>query len=109
MPSTVTSILDGLSTSVAVKAPVKVASTGNLTLSGEQTIDGVACVEGDRVLAWMQSTASENGIYVVSTGAWTRAKDFDGNRDVRQGTLVVVGTNGSSGIYYRVTSSNPII
>jgi hypothetical protein len=109
MPSTATSILDGLSTSVAVKAPVKAASTTNLTLSGEQTIDGVACVEGDRVLVKEQSTASENGIYVVSTGSWTRAKDFDGNRDARQGTLVVLGVTGSSGIYYRVTTSNPIV
>jgi hypothetical protein len=109
MPSTATSILDGLSTSVAVKAPVKAASTASLTLSGEQTIDGVACVEGDRVLVKDQSTASENGIYVVSTGSWTRAKDFDGNRDVRQGTLVILGVTGSSGIYYRVTSSNPIV
>lgn len=109
MPSTATSILDGLSASVAVKAPVKAASTVNLTLSGEQTIDGVSCIEGDRVLVKDQSTASENGIYVVSTGSWTRSKDFDGNRDVVQGTLVVIGTNGDSRLYYRVASSNPII
>lgn len=39
--------LSGFSTSVAVK----VVSNANLTLSGEQTVHGVACVDGDRVLA----------------------------------------------------------
>jgi hypothetical protein len=108
MPSTVTSILDGLSTSVAVKAPCRVATTVNITLSGLQTVDSVAVVADDRVLVKDQSTASENGIYVASSGNWTRAKDFDGNRDVRKGTLVVVESSGVN-IYYRVTASNPIV
>lgn len=106
MPSTATSILDGLSTSVAVKAPVKAVSSGNLTLSGEQTVGGVACVEGDRVLAKNQGTTTENGIYVVSTGSWTRAKDFDGRRDIVKGTLVPY--EGSTNVLYRVTSANPV-
>lgn len=106
MPSTMTDRLTGLTTSVAVKAPVKAVSTANLTLSGEQTVNGVACVDGDRVLVKDQSTASQNGIYVVSTGDWTRAADFDGANDVRKGTLVVSNTGTS--IYYRVTSADPI-
>lgn len=56
---------------------VKVASTGNLTLSGTQTIDGVSCVAGDRVLAKDQTTTTQNGIWVVAAGAWTRATDAD--------------------------------
>ncbi len=62
MPSTATNRLQGLTTSVAVKAPVKVAASTNLTLSGEQTIAGIACADGDRVLAYGQSVPSENGI-----------------------------------------------
>lgn len=107
MPSTSTDRIDGLSTSVAVKAPVKAVSSANLTLSGEQTVNGVAVVDGDRVLVKDQNTGSENGIYVVSTGSWSRAKDFDGNRDVRKGTLVVY--SGSTNIYYRVTNDDPIV
>lgn len=107
MPSTATSILDGLSTSVAIKAPCRTATTANITLSGLQTIDSVALAEGERVLVKNQTTQSQNGIYAASTGSWTRTKDFDGNRDVRNGTLVLV-SNSSTNIYYRVTTSDPI-
>jgi len=61
----------------AWKAPVKAASTANLTLSGTQTVDGVALSASDRVLVKDQSTASQNGIYVVAAGAWSRATDMD--------------------------------
>lgn len=101
--------VDGISASVAVKAPVRAATTANITLSGTQTIDGVAVVAEDRVLVKNQTTASANGIYVVKSSAWERAKDFDGNRDVVRGTLVMVtdGTTNSN-TYWRVTASNPI-
>lgn len=59
------------------KASVICATTANITLSGTQTIDGVAVVEGNRVLVKNQSTASQNGIYVVAAGAWSRATDMD--------------------------------
>jgi hypothetical protein len=107
MPSTQTDRIDGLSTSVAVKAPVKAATTGNITLSGEQTIDGVAVVANDRVLVKNQTTATENGIYCVSADAWVRTKDFNGNRDVVQGTLIFV-TGGTNEGYHQVTNSGTI-
>lgn len=77
---------------------VLAASTGNLTLSGTQTIDGVACVAGDRVLAKDQTTASQNGIYVVAAGAWTRATDADVAAEVGAATVnVQAGTvNGGT-------------
>jgi hypothetical protein len=56
---------------------VKAASTANLTLSGTQTVDGIALVAGDRILAKDQTTTSANGIYVVAAGAWARALDQD--------------------------------
>lgn len=59
------------------KRSVKVATTANITLSGTQTVDGVALVAGDRVLVKDQTTASQNGIYVVSASAWARALDAD--------------------------------
>lgn len=101
--------IQGLSGSLAVKAPCRVATTANITLSGEQTIDGVAVVEGDRVLVKDQTDTTENGIYDASTGAWTRALDFDGANDVVRGTLVnvVSGTVGG-GFVYELTTANPI-
>ena len=62
---------------VKPKEAVRVATTANITLSGLQTIDGVAVVAGNRVLVKNQTTQSQNGIYVVAAGAWTRATDFD--------------------------------
>ena len=99
----------GVVGSNAFKSPCRVASTGNLTLSGEQTIDGVAVVTDDRVLVKDQTTASSNGIYLADTSSWTRANDFDGNYDVVKGTLVYVtgGTSVGKGIW-TVTSSNPV-
>ena len=99
--------IQGLSGSLAVKAPVRAATTAAITLSGEQTVDGVAVVEGDRVLVKNQASSVDNGIYDVSSGGWTRALDFNGSNDVVDGTLVVV-TNGTSANLFSVSGTNPI-
>lgn len=78
------------------KASVRVATTANITLSGEQTIDGVAVVAGDRVLVKDQTAGAENGIYVAATGAWARAEDANGAGDLTSGVLVPVETGTSN-------------
>lgn len=70
--------VDAVAQGLDVKASVKAATTGNITLSGTQTIDGVSLSADNRVLVKDQSEASENGIYVVKSGAWTRATDATG-------------------------------
>jgi hypothetical protein len=83
-----------------VKASVRVATTANITLSGTQTIDGVSLSADDRVLVKNQSTASQNGIYVVAAGVWGRASDADTSSEVTAGmfTFVAEGTvNADSG------------
>lgn len=110
MSGTITDRIDGISTSVAVKAPVKVCATGNVTLFGEQTIDGVAVVFGDRVLLPLQTNSVERGIYQVKSGEWSRDKDFDGARDIVQGTLIPVNLGTvNGGKIFQVTTVNPII
>jgi len=74
--------VDSLSNGLDVKASVRAATTGNITLSNTQTIDGIALAVGDRVLVKNQTTGSQNGIYVVASGAWTRATDFDNTPDI---------------------------
>jgi hypothetical protein len=60
------------------KHPADLATTANITtLSGLLVVDGVQTVANDRVLVKNQTTASQNGVYVVTSGAWTRALDFD--------------------------------
>ncbi|MGI9143332.1 MAG: hypothetical protein ACR2IJ_09120 [Fluviibacter sp.] len=59
------------------KASVKAASNANIaSLSGTMTIDGIALVAGDRVLVKDQTTAAQNGIYIVSATAWARSDDM---------------------------------
>lgn len=71
------------------KASVKAATTANITLSGTQTIDGVALAVGERVLVKNQTTSSQNGIYVVASGAWSRATDMDAWSEVPGATTIV--------------------
>ena len=71
------------------KEPVRVATIGDLTLSGEQTIDGVLTVT-DRVLVKEQSAGAENGIYVTAAGAWAREPDFDNDADAIEGAVIPV-------------------
>lgn len=102
--------IDGYQSGLAFKAPCRVATTANITLSATQTVDGVALAEYDRVLVKDQTTTTENGIYTVQSGAWQRARDFDGARDVVQGTVVAIaaGTTNAD-TYWRVTTANPIV
>ena len=50
------------------------ATTANITLSGEQSIDGFT-TSSSRVLVKNQSTQANNGIYVSNASTWTRAAD----------------------------------
>lgn len=92
------------------KNAVRVATTANITLSGLQTIDGITLVAGDRVLVKNQSTASQNGIYVVASGAWARSTDADENAEVTTGLAVVVteGTTQAGG-QYRLSTTGTIV
>lgn len=79
---------------------VRVATTGNLTLSGLQTIDDVILVAGNRVLVKNQATASTNGIYIAASGSWTRASDADEAGEFVSGKYVFVQagtTNANKG------------
>lgn len=77
------------------KIPVRVATTVAGTLASDfedgDTVDGVVLAEFDRILIKDQSAGSENGIHVVaSSGAPTRAIDFDDNADVILGETIPV-------------------
>lgn len=108
MPDNVDRIA-GISSSKAIKVPCLAATTAAITLSGEQTVDGVSLVDGNRCLVKDQASTATNGIYTVSTGAWTRALDFDGTTDWVRGTIVpIAGGTTNGGKIYRVTTSDPV-
>jgi hypothetical protein len=69
--------VDNLVQGLSPKNSVLVATTANVALTGNQTIDGVAVPAGSRVAVIAQTTQANNGIYVTASGAWTRASDAD--------------------------------
>lgn len=87
--------VDAARSGLDVKASVRVATTANIDLTQDlengDTIDGITLATGDRVLVKDQSTASQNGIYVVvASGAASRATDADIDAEVTPGMFTFV-------------------
>ncbi|WLH86055.1 phage tail protein [Pseudomonas sp. FP2338] len=93
------------------KQSVRVATTANITLSSAQTIDGVAVVAGDRVLVKNQTTAKDNGLYVVTNAAWVRTKDADASAKVTSAMTVSIeqGRTQADTIWQLVTDGEVVL
>jgi len=91
--------VDSVAQGLDAKPSVRAATTANITLSGTQTIDGVALSANERVLVKNQSIGTQNGIYAVSAGSWTRVSDADEIDKLRSAFVFVEqGTvNGDTG------------
>lgn len=91
--------VDSVAQGLDAKASCRASTTANITLSGAQTIDGVAIIAGDRVLVQNQSSAAQNGIYVAAAGAWARSSDANTwDSLVSAFTFIEQGTvNGNNG------------
>jgi len=68
--------VDSVAAGLDPKDSCKVATTANITLSGTQTIDGISCSAGDRILVKAQSSSAANGIYICDAGSWSRSTDM---------------------------------
>jgi hypothetical protein len=86
--SYVDSAVQSSSAGISAKGSCVAVATSNIaTLSGTSTtIDGVTLAAGERVLLVGQTTASQNGPYVVSSGAWTRPTT-DASNELETGAL----------------------
>lgn len=94
------------------KNAVVAASIGsNITLSGTYTLDGYGLSVGQRVLAKDQTTGANNGIYITSAGAWTRATDMDSSAKALAGMRVTVmnGTVNGGSTWRMSNTSNPTL
>lgn len=89
---------DGHSGFVDTVNPCATATSGNITLSGMQTINGVVTTPGMRVLVKAQSSSAANGIYNAQTGAWTRATDANTAGELT-GCIVTVLNGTQAGVY----------
>ena len=91
------------------KNSVVVATTANITLSGIQTIDGVAVVTGNRVLVKSQTTGSQNGIYVVAAGSWSRASDAVAPNVSTNNVVLVEQGTVNAGKLFRLSTIGSIV
>jgi len=104
--------VDAARSGLDVKQSVRAATTGSdISLTNSTTsIDGVTLADGDRVLVKDQSTASENGIYVVSTtGNWARSSDADSDAEVTAGLFTFVAEGAVNGDTGWVLTTNDTI
>ena len=94
--------VDGVAQGLDIKDSVKAATTANITiataLNNGDTLDGVSLSTNDRVLVKDQSSASENGIYIVGSSP-ARADDMAAGSDASGAFMFVEsGTvNGDNG------------
>jgi lysophospholipase L1-like esterase len=99
-----------VTTTIQWKEDVRVASTANVTIASAlengDAIDGVTLATGDRVLLKNQSTASQNGIYVVAaSGTASRSTDADSAAEMVGATVYV--REGSTNLGRRYTCNTP--
>jgi hypothetical protein len=101
--------VDSLAINVGKRTRVRVATTANIAtlatgLNNDDTIDGVALVNGDLVLVKNQTTASQNGVYVVGASP-ARASEFD-TWDEHPGSLIAVAEGTTNGDTLWLCTSN---
>ena len=104
--------VDNLVAGLRTRAIARVGSTANVTIASElengDTIDGVTLVTGDRVLLKNQSTASQNGLYiVVASGAASRDTEFDTIEELA-GQLILIseGSANADDLYLCTTDTS---
>ena len=91
--------VDGLLAGLAKRSTVRAATTANITiataLNNGDTLDGVTLANGNLVLVKDQSTAAQNGIYVV--GASPARDDLFDTYDEHPGALIHVEEGSANG------------
>ena len=99
------------------KQSTRVVTVANVTLAGgtPNQVDGVNLSLNDRILVTGQSTASQNGLYYVTTvgsgsnGTWARTSDGNETGEIEAGMIVMV-TEGTvySDTQWKLTTNDPI-
>jgi hypothetical protein len=88
----------------------RVSATANLALSGIPSsgdTDSVTVVAGDIVLALGQSTGTQNGLWTVAAGAWTRPLNWSAASagDLRGSMIAVIAGTVRAGFVYQLTNT----
>lgn len=101
--------VDSVAKGLDVKDSVVTATTGNITREGLISVGSVTVSANDRVLVKDQTNASENGIYVAASGAWSRAADATvgtgATLTIGAFTFVEGGANQGKGFVYSAANT----
>ena len=100
------------------KQATRTVTTTDVTLIGgaPAQVDGITLNTNDRILVTGQNTASQNGLYLVSTlgsgsnGTWTRTTDGNDTGEIEAGMIVMV-TEGATyaDTQWKLITDNPIV
>ena len=110
--ATTKTYVDNLVTGLKTRTIVRVATTGNVTISSAlqsgQTIDGISLSNGDKVLVKSQSNQTQNGVYIVA-GSPARDPEFD-TVDELAGQMIIVkeGSINADSFFLCTTDSGSI-
>lgn len=85
------------------------ATTGNIVLSGTQTIDTRALVVGNICLVKAQTDPKENGWYFVAAGAWVRCSFADGSSELTGAIGYVTGGSVNAKKIFRQITDLPTV
>ena len=100
--------LDAVLNGTDWKNSVRAGTTASIALTGLQTVDGISLAAGDRILVKNQTTQTENGIYLVASGAWTRAADAVGGLLTAATSVMIEEGTTFAGTQWRITTQGII-
>ena len=104
--------VDNLVTGLKTRIICRVATTANITtatdLQAGDTLDGISLVEGNRILVKNQSTATQNGIYLVAASGQNAARDPEFDTVAELAGQMVIVQEGSAGAdkFFLCTTDN---
>ena len=101
--------VDNMSAGLSWKDSVRIATTANVTQSGLTAVDGVTPAANDRILCKNQTTASQNGIWLAQSGAWTRATDADSAGEIDGMAVFVMEGTALHDTAWVCTTDAPIV
>lgn len=101
--------VDLLAVGVQLKPDVDAVATGNVTLSGSQTVDTISSGSGKRILVPFQTNPAEVGVWITAAGAWTRSTDLDASIEFNNATVQCRAGSVNLNTQWTCTTSNPVV
>ena len=100
--------VDNMVQGLSWKQTCRVASTANSALTGLIAVDGVTVAANDRVLLKNQTAGAENGIWVATSGAWSRAFDADTGAELVNASVWIAEGTANADTSWVQTVNAPI-